>query len=60
MGLQKAVVEKFGTKPRIRTGTKGDLTVLVNGAYVFNYKKECGLPSMDELLRRIAAQQLAG
>ena len=60
MGLQKAVREKFGIKPRIRTGASGDLTVLVNGANIFNYKKEGSMPAPDEVLRRIAACQHTG
>jgi predicted Rdx family selenoprotein len=54
VGLQRAVGEKFGVKSRIRTGASGDMTVLVNGQNIFNYKKEGSLPDMDELLRRIA------
>jgi predicted Rdx family selenoprotein len=60
VGLQKAVAEKFGIKPKIRTGASGDLTVLVNGANVFNYKKEGGLPGTDVLLQRIADAAHAG
>jgi predicted Rdx family selenoprotein len=60
VGLQKAVAEKLGIKPRIRTGASGDMTVLVNGANVFNYKKEGGLPAMDVLVQRIADAARAG
>lgn len=60
MGLQKAVFDKFGIKPRIKTGASGDMTVLVNGQSIFNYKKEGGMPGADELLRRIAAQHDVG
>jgi predicted Rdx family selenoprotein len=60
VGLQKAIGEKFGVKSRIRTGASGDLTILVDGQSVFNYKKEGSMPAMDELLRRIGAQQRAG
>ena len=54
VSLQKAVAEKFGVKPRIRTGSPGDLTLLVNGANVFHYKKEGSLPGMDVLLQRMS------
>lgn len=60
VGLQRAIGEKFGVKSRIKTGASGDLTVLVNGQSIFNYKKEGGMPGMDVLLQRIAAQQQAG
>lgn len=60
MSLQKAIGEKFGVKSRIKIGSSGDMTVLVNGQSVFNYKKEGGMPGMDDLLQRIAAQQRAG
>jgi predicted Rdx family selenoprotein len=60
VGLQKAVVGKFGFKPKISTGSRGDMTVLVNGTNVFNYKKEGAMPPTDELLQRIAAYQQAG
>jgi len=54
VGLQKAVAEKLGIKPRIRTGASGDMTVLVNGANVFNYRKEGSIPGTEALLQRIA------
>jgi hypothetical protein len=59
VGLQKAIGERFGVKSRIKTGGSGDLTVLVNGQSVFNYKKEGSIPGMDDLLQRIATQQRA-
>ena len=52
MGLQKAVQEKFGVKPRIKTGSPGDMTVFVNGKEVYGYKREGGMAT-DQLLRRI-------
>ena len=55
MGLQKAAEEKFGTKPKIRTGAFGDMNVVVNGKNVFQYKKEGKVPEIPELLRRIEA-----
>lgn len=55
VGLRNAVEQKFGIKAKIKTGSRGDLTVQVNGQSVFGYKKEGNLPATDELLRRIAA-----
>ena len=55
VGLQKAAEQKFGTKPKIKTGIPGDMTVFVNGKNIFGYKKEGGLPAVDELLSRIAS-----
>ena len=60
MGLQKAVAEKLGIKPRIRTGASGDMTVLVNGTNVFNYKKEGSMPGTDVLLQRVADSLRSG
>jgi predicted Rdx family selenoprotein len=57
VGLQKAAEHKFGTKPKIKTGSPGDMTVFVDGKNIFGYKKEGGLPGVDELLRRIAASK---
>lgn len=55
VSLQKAAQEKFAIKPKIKTGDRGDLAVLVNGKEVFAYKREGSMPATDELLRRIAA-----
>ena len=55
VSLQKAAQEKFSIKPKIKTGSLGDLAVLVNGKEVFGYKREGSMPATDELLRRIAA-----
>jgi hypothetical protein len=55
VSLQKAVQEKFSIKPKIKTGSLGDLAVLVNGKEVFGYKREGSMLATDELLRRIAA-----
>ena len=52
VGLQKAAQAKFGVKPRIKTGSPGDMTVFVNGQEVYGYKRE-GSMATDQLLRRI-------
>ena len=54
MSLQKAAEEKFGIKPKIKTGKRGDLTLLVDGKSVFGYKAEGKMPPVPDLLRRIA------
>ncbi|HEY6351816.1 MAG TPA: hypothetical protein VI636_20660 [Candidatus Angelobacter sp.] len=55
MSLQKAVQEKFGIKPKIRTGKRGDMTVLVDGKPVFGYLSEGNMPETVSLLGRIEA-----
>jgi hypothetical protein len=55
VSLQKAVQEKFGIKPTIKTGQRGDLSVLVDGKSVFGYKAEGKMPEMSVLLSRIEA-----
>jgi hypothetical protein len=55
VSLQRAAKEKFGIKPKIRTGKRGDMSVLVNGKSVFGYKSEGTMPATDVLLNRIAA-----
>ncbi|HKE30938.1 MAG TPA: hypothetical protein VKD65_04375 [Candidatus Angelobacter sp.] len=55
--MQKAAKEKFGIKPTIKTGKKGDLTVLVDGKSVFGYKAEGEMPDTQVLLGRIQAAQ---
>ncbi len=55
VGLQKGAERKFGIKPKIKTGGRGDLIVLVNGKNIFDHKKEGSLPGTEELLGRIAA-----
>lgn len=57
MSLQKAAEQKFGIKPKIRTGKRGDLTVLVDGKNIFGYKAEGNMPATDVLLGRIVAAQ---
>jgi hypothetical protein len=57
VGLQRAAEQKFGTKAKIKTGSRGDMTVFVDGKNIFGYKKEGGLPAVDELLKRIAASE---
>jgi hypothetical protein len=55
VGLRKAAEQKLGIKPTIKTGGRGDLIVLVDGASVFDHKKDGAWPGPDELLRRIVA-----
>ena len=57
VGLQKAVQAKLGVKPRIRTGSPGDMIVSVNRKEVYGYKRE-GSMATDELLRRIEGAQV--
>ena len=51
VGLQKAVQAKFGVKPRIKTGSPGDMTVHVDGKEVYGYKREGGMATQDLLSR---------
>ena len=55
MSLQKAAQEKFGIKPKIRTGKRGDMTVLVDGKPIFGYVAEGKMPETSVLLGRIEA-----
>lgn len=57
VSLRKAAEEKFGVTARIKTGSRGDLTVLVNGKQVFGYKQEGSIPTLPELLQRIQTAQ---
>jgi predicted Rdx family selenoprotein len=57
VSLRKAAEDKFGVTARIKTGSRGDLTVLVNGKPIFGYKKEGAIPPIPELLARIQAVQ---
>jgi hypothetical protein len=57
VSLQKAAEKKFGIKPKIKTGKRGDLTVFVNGTSVFGYKTEGNMPATETLLGRIEAAQ---
>ena len=57
MSLQKAAEQKFGIKPRIKTGKRGDLTVFVDGKSVFGYKAEGKMADTQVLLGRIEAAQ---
>ena len=54
VSLQKAAEEKFGIKPKIKTGKSGDMSVLVNGKSLFGYKAEGRMPPVADLLQRIA------
>ena len=58
VGLRNAAEQKFGVKAKIRTGSPGDMNVLVDGKNVFGYKREGALPGTEELLRRIQAAQV--
>lgn len=60
VSLREAAEKKFGVTARIKTGSRGDLTVLVDGKPVFGYKKEGSIPAIPELLQRIAAAPAAG
>jgi predicted Rdx family selenoprotein len=53
--LREAAERELGVRAKIKTGSKGDFVVLVDGRNVFGYKKEGRLPENDELLRRITA-----
>jgi predicted Rdx family selenoprotein len=55
VSLRKAAEQKFGIKPTIKTGERGDLTVLVDGKSVFGYKAEGKMPETASLLARIEA-----
>jgi predicted Rdx family selenoprotein len=57
VSLRKAAEDKFGVTARIKTGTPGDLTVLVNGKQIFGYKQEGSMPAVPELLQRIQTAQ---
>ena len=57
VSLRKAAEDKFGVTAKIKTGSRGDLSVLVNGKPVFGYKKEGTIPPVAELLARIQAVQ---
>lgn len=59
VSLREAAEKKFGITARIKTGSRGDLTVLVDGRPVFGYKREGKMPSTAELLQRIASAQPA-
>lgn len=61
VSLREAAEEKFGVTARIKTGSRGDLTVLVDGKPVFGYKTEGSIPPIAELLQRIeTARPAAG
>ncbi len=57
VSLRKAAEDKFGVTARIKTGSRGDLTLLVNGKQVFGYKQEGTMPPLPELLQRIQSAQ---
>ncbi len=57
VSLRKAAENKFGVTAKIKTGSYGDMTVLVNGKPVFGYKKEGKVPPIPELLERIQSAQ---
>lgn len=53
VSLRKAAETRFGVTAKIKTGSRGDLTVFVDGKPVFGYKKEGKMPPIPELLERI-------
>lgn len=57
VSLRKAAEEKFGGTAKIKTGSRGDLAVLVNGKQVFGYKQEGSMPPIPDLLKRIQTAQ---
>jgi hypothetical protein len=57
VSLRNAAETWFGVTPKIKTGARGDMTVLVDGKPVFAYKKEGTMPPIPELLERIQAAQ---
>ena len=57
VSLRKAAEEKFGVTAKIKTGSHGDLSVLVNGKQVFGYKQEGSMPPIPDLLQRIQTAQ---
>lgn len=58
VSLRKAAEERFGVTAKIKTGSRGDLSVLVNGKQVFGYKQEGSIPPIPDLLERIQTAQL--
>jgi len=58
VSLRKAAEERFGVTAKIKTGSRGDLSVLVNGKQVFGYKQEGSIPPIPDLLERIKTAQL--
>jgi predicted Rdx family selenoprotein len=57
VSLRKAAEERFGVTAKIKTGSRGDLSVLVNGKQVFGYKQEGSIPPIPDLLQRIQTAQ---
>jgi predicted Rdx family selenoprotein len=55
VSLREAVQRELGVRAKIKTGSRGEMTVLVDGKNVFSYKKEGSMPEMSELLRRVTA-----
>jgi predicted Rdx family selenoprotein len=57
VSLREAAERELGVRAKIKTGSNGEMSVFVDGASIFSYKKEGGLPETSELLRRIIAVQ---
>jgi hypothetical protein len=57
VSLRKAAEEKFGVTAKIKTGSPGDLTVLVDGKQVFGFKQEGSMLPIPDLLQRIQTAQ---
>ncbi len=56
VSLRDAAERELGVRPKIKTGSFGEMTVSVDGVNVFSHKKkEGGMPGTEELLRRIVA-----
>ncbi|HEX7287941.1 MAG TPA: Rdx family protein [Candidatus Angelobacter sp.] len=57
VSLREAAERELGVRAKIKTGSNGEMSVLVDGTSIFSYKKEGGMPETSELLRRITAAQ---
>ena len=60
VSLRKAAENKFGVTAKIKTGSRGDMAVFVDGKPVFGYKKEGKMPPIAELLERIQGVAAGG
>ncbi|HET7873343.1 MAG TPA: hypothetical protein VFL42_12570 [Terriglobales bacterium] len=60
VSLREAAERELGVRAKIKTGRSGDMTILVDGKAVFNYKEEGRMPALSDLLRRLAALRAGG
>ena len=60
VSLREAAERELGVRAKIKTGSSGEMKVLVDGAIVFSYKQEGAMPETGELLRRVAAAHGGG